>query len=125
MKRIALFLISISLLSCGNVGKTHLTDLDYRRERGNDYFYKKDGTVFSGTAWSSDNKTIKLEVSNGIISNATLYHSNGKVASIGSNGNFVYYDTDGNTITERQFKKDYPELMAQAGAFEHEINYLK
>lgn len=127
MKKVSFLFVSLvicCLISC-DLGKTHFTDLDFRRDHGNEYAYKKDGTVFTGTAWSSDDKTLKIEVNNGVITTVTLFHSNGNVASTGSKNNLSYYDTNGNVITEQQFEKNYPELMVQVGAFEHEVHYIE
>ena len=116
------------LISCDNLGKTHFTDLDFRRDHGNEYAYKKDGSVFTGTAWSSDGKTMKIVVNNGVISSATVYHSNGNIAGTvhpGNRGSDTYYDTNGTVITKQQFKQQYPDVMVQVGAFEHEVHYIE
>lgn len=129
MKKLLVLLVLFTcLISCGNLGKTNLTDLDFRRDRGNEYVYKKDGTVFSGTAWSSDGKTVKIEVNNGVLTTVTVYHSNGKIAATvqqGTNKSCSYYDLYGNTITESQFRKQYANVITQIGAFEHEVHYIE
>ncbi len=127
MEKVRLLFVSLIIccFSSCNLGNTHLTDLDFRRDHGNEYAYKKDGTVFNGTAWSSDDKTIKIEVNNGVITTVTLFHSNGNVAITGSIKNLTYYDINGSIITKQQFKINYPDLMVQAGAFEHEVHYLE
>lgn len=114
-------------VACDAVGKHYLKDLDFRRDHGNEYAYNKDGSVFTGTAWSSDGKTVKIEVNNGVINDVTLYHSNGDIAAQYTVGSRIenYYDTNGNQISEQQFKKEYPEVMVQLGAFEHEVHYLE
>ena len=89
---------------------------------------KRTGMYFFGTAWSSDGKTIKIDVNNGVITNVTMYHSNGNVAGTarpGASKSETYYDINGNTITRQQFKQQYPEVMIQVGAFEHEVQYLQ
>lgn len=115
------------LVACDAIGKHYLKDLDFRRDHGNEYAYNKDGSVFTGTAWSSDGKTVKIEVNNGVINYVTLYHSNGDIAAQYTAGSRIekYYDTNGNQISEQQFKKEYPEVMVQLGAFEHEVHYLE
>lgn len=116
------------MLSCGNIGKTYFSDLDFRKDHGNEYAYNKDGSVFTGTAWSSDGKTIKIDVNNGVITNVTVYHSNGNIAGTahpGNHGSDSYYDINGTGITKQQFKQQYPDVMVQVGAFEHEVHYIE
>ena len=127
MKKESFFLVGfiICFLSSCDIGKTHFSDLDFRKDHGNEFAYKKDGTVFTGTAWSSDNKTLKIDVNNGVITTLTLFHSNGKVASTGSKRNMTYYDANGNVITKQEFKKNYPDIIDQTFAIEHEIHYLE
>lgn len=129
MKKIfSILLMFTCFISCDNLGKTYLTDLDFRKDHGNEYAYKKDGSVYTGTAWSSDGKTVKIEVSNGVITTATFYHSNGNIAGIaypGSHGSDIYYDLNGNSITRQQFQQQYPNVIAQLGAFEHEVHYIE
>lgn len=129
MKKLLSMLIMLTcFISCDNLGKTHFTDLDFRKDHGNEYAYKKDGTVFSGTAWSSDGKTVKIDVSNGVITKVTVYHSNGNVAGTsqpGTRGSDTFFDTNGNSITEQQFMQLYPNIMAQLGALEHEVHYIE
>lgn len=130
MKKILYIIIAIcGILSCRNFGKTSFSDLDFRREHGNEYAYNKDGSVFSGTAWSSDGKTMKIEVYNGVIKSTTVYHSNGNIActvTLSTNPkNESYYDINGNAISKQQFKIEYHEVMVQAGAFEHEVHYIE
>ena len=124
---LTLLMSLILLIACDAVGKHYLKDLDFRRDHGNEYAYNKDGSVFTGTAWSSDGKTVKIEVNNGVINYVTLYHSNGDIAAQYTAGSRIgnYYDTNGNQISEQQFKKEYPEVMVQLGAFEHEVHYLE
>ena len=124
---LALLVAVTAIVSCNRIGKTYFSELVFRRDHGNEYAYKKDGNVFSGTAWSSDGKTIKIDVNNGVITNATMYHSNGNIAATARSGaskSETYYDINGNTITKQQFEKQYPEVMIQVGAFEHEVQYL-
>jgi hypothetical protein len=129
MKKVLVILAMFTcFISCDNLGKTHFTDLDFRKDHGNEYAYKKDGTVFSGTAWSSDGKTVKIDVSNGVITTVTVYHSNGNIAGIahpGTRGSDTFYDLNGNTITEQQFEQQYPNVVVQLGAFEHEVHYIE
>ena len=129
MKRILIIAIITScFISCGKIGKIHFTDLDFRKGGGNEYAYNKDGSVFTGTAWSSDEKTMKIEVNNGVINKVTLYHSNGKVAAsvhLGNSGSRLYFDTNGISITKQQFKRQYPNLLAQSSAFEYEVHYIE
>lgn len=126
---LALLMSLIFLAACDAVGKHYLKDLDFRRDHGNEYAFNKDGSVFTGTAWSSDGKTIKIEVNNGVINSATLYYSNGDIAAQSTFAsrkyNVNYYDTNGNQISEKQFMEEYPEVMVQFGAFTHEIHYLE
>lgn len=126
---LTLLMSLILLIACDAIGKHYLKDLDFRRDHGNEYVYNKDGSVFTGTAWSSDGKTLKIEVSNGILNQATQYHSNGEIAATvqftaGSKSR-KYFDTNGNQISKEQSEELYPELEVQAGAFEHEVHYLE
>lgn len=123
-----MLLIFTCFISCDNMGKTYFNDLDFRKDHGNEYAYKKDGTVYTGTAWSSDGKTVKIDVSNGVITTTTVYHSNGNIACTahpGTRDSDVYYDLNGNTITRQQFKQQYPNVLAQLGAFEYEVHYIE
>lgn len=125
---LALIVAVTAIVSCDGIGKTYFSELDFRRDHGNEYAYKKDGNVFSGTAWSSDGKTIKIDVNNGVITNVTMYHSNGNVAGTarpGASNSETYFDINGKTITRQQFKQQYPDVMIQVGAFEHEVQYLQ
>ena len=127
-KVLVIWVMFTCLISCDNLGKTHFTDLDFRRDRGNEFAYKKDGTVFTGTAWSSDGKTVKIDVSNGVITTVTVYHSNGNIAGTthpGSRGSDAFYDTNGNSLTEQQFMRQYPDVMAQLNALEYEVHYIE
>lgn len=128
MKKLFFIITTCCILSCGNIGKTNFSDLVFRKDHGNEYAYNKDGSVFTGTAWSSDGKTIKIDVNNGVITNATIYHSNGNVAVTthpSNRGNDSYYDINGTAITKQQFMQQYPDVMVQVGAFEHEVNYIE
>jgi len=129
MKKVLIILVLFTcFISCDNLGKTHFTDLDFRRNQGNEYAYKKDGTVFSGTAWSSDGKTVKIDVNNGVITTVTIYHSNGNIAGTthpGIGGSDTYYGINGNTLTKQQFKQQYSDVMAQLDAFGHEVHYIE
>jgi hypothetical protein len=127
-KVLVIWVMFTCLISCDNLGKTHFTDLDFRRDGRNEFAYKKDGTVFTGTAWSSDGKTVKIDVSNGVITTVTVYHSNGKIAGTthpGTRGSDTFYNTNGNTLTEQQFMNQYPDVMAQLNALEYEVHYIE
>lgn len=116
------------ILSCGNIGKTSFSDLDFRKDHGNEYAYNKDGSVFTGTAWSSDGKTVKIDVSNGVITTVTVYHSNGNIAGTAhpsTRDSDTFYDINGNAITKQQFEQQYPNLIAQLGALRYEVHYIE
>lgn len=126
MKKVFVFItLFICLISCGIKGKKHLHDLDLRIKDNSGFLYNKDGTVFTGTAWSSDEKTIKIEVTNGVITQTTMYHPNGTIAIKGESGNATFYDANGSVITKHEFKEKYPELRSQSEAIKYEFNLIK
>lgn len=118
--------ISLCLISCGVNGKTHLIDLDFRKDNRNEFAYNKDGTVFTGTAWSSDEKTIKIVAKNGVITSITFYHNNGQVAAFISEyeNRRAFYDHEGKLTDEKEFEFWYSKLVAQIKAFENEMHFI-
>ena len=126
MKKVLLICTMFTcFISCGFEGKKHMGDLDLRIKDNEGFLYNKDGSVYTGTVWSSDEKTVKLEVTNGVITQTTLYHPNGNVAITGGAGNYTFYDENGSTITKHEFKEQYPQLKSQTDAIKYEFHLIK
>ena len=126
MKKIVLFIfVVMSLLSCGNFGKTHLTDLDFRKDYELKYVYNKDGSVFTGTVWSGDDKTIKITAKSGVITSTTIYHHNGEIAAYITPHERSYYHEDGEQTDEDNLKFWHPNLVERLKAIEHEIHVIE
>lgn len=126
IKTIIVSFVAICALSCDQlgIGKKYFNDLEFREDRRNYYAYK-DGKVFDGTAWSSDGKTIKIEVNNGLVISVVGYHPNGNIAmETKTNGSETYYDEDGRTLSKAEFKQRYPNMEAQFNAFEPELHFM-
>lgn len=62
--------------------QTRLSDLDFNPDTG--YIYL-DGSVFTGTAWSSDGKTISITCNNGVVVALAAYHADGSKAIVSKN----------------------------------------
>ena len=127
MKKILLlFLMFTCFISCEEKAKTHLIDLDFKKDSRNEYAFNKNGTVFTGTAWSSDEKTIKIVAKNGVIMSTTIYHHNGQVAAYISEheNRRTLYDHEGKITDEKEFEFWYPNLVAQIKAIENEIHRI-
>lgn len=123
-KLFILFAMFTCFISCDFIGKKHLGDLDLRLKNNKGFLYNKDGSVFTGTAWSSDEKTIKIEVTNGVITQTTMYHPNGNIAITGGSGNYTFYDVNGSIISKSEFKEQYPELRSQSEAIKYEFHLI-
>jgi len=101
-------------------GKIHFSELEFRK--GQKYAYKN-GEAFSGTAWSSDEKSFSMTADGGVVIGAKAYHSNGRVAIDGDPVNKIrtHYDEYGNVMSEAEFKSKYPHIMQKVKAFSYEI----
>ena len=104
-------------------GKIHFSELEFRE--GQKYAYKN-GEAFSGTAWSSDEKSFSMSADGGVVIGAKAYHSNGRVAADIDpvNKNIIYYDEYGNVMSKREFKSKYPHEIQKAKAFSYEIKEI-
>ncbi len=104
-------------------GKIHFSELEFRK--GQKYAYK-DGEAFSGTAWSSDEKSFSMTADGGVVIGAKAYHSNGRVAIDGDPVNKIrtHYDEYGNVMSEAEFKSKYPHIMQKVKAFSYEIKEI-
>lgn len=76
----------LALTSCAGFGiggngndTTHLSDLKYYKKGQTRLVYKGD-VLFSGTAWSSDGKTLNIVCNNGELVESHLFNPNGTVA---------------------------------------------
>lgn len=72
----------------------------------NVFVHDKKGNAFDGTAWSSDGKTLSIEVNNGILVCLKMYYENGKIATYNTLQQHTFYDKDGNEINEADFRKE-------------------
>lgn len=111
MKKYLLGLL-LFLVSCG-IGKTYLYELDFTEDKDrksgnifNVFVHDKKGNAFDGTAWSSDGKTLSIEVNNGILVSLKMYYENGKIATYNTLQQHIFYDKDGNEISEADFRKE-------------------
>ena len=119
MKKYLLGLL-LFFVSCG-IGKTYLYELDFTEDKDrksgnifNVFVHDKKGNAFDGTAWSSDGKTLSIEVNNGILVCLKMYYENGEMATYSTLQQRTYYDKDGNVISETvdeyyAFKNEFPE----------------
>ena len=91
-----------------NIKKTHLSELENKEG----IFLKKGEGVFTGKAWSSDNKTVCLECDTGRPVSIFVYYENGSVATkMIFSGDAVFddvkqevkmFDKRGNQVTEEE-----------------------
>ena len=109
MKKYLLGLL-LFFVSCG-IGKTYLYELDFTEDKDrksgnifNVFVHDKKGNAFDGTAWSSDGKTLAIEVNNGILVCLKMYYENGEMATYSTLQQRTYYDKDGNVISETDFR---------------------
>lgn len=94
MKKYLLGLL-LFFVSCG-IGKTYLYELDFTEDKDrksgnifNVFVHDKKGNAFDGTAWSSDGKTLSIEVNNGILVCLKMYYENGEMATYSTHYNNV------------------------------------
>lgn len=119
----ALFLtlfVFLAFTACEN--KTYFSQLTFtNRER---YAYK-DGAVFDGSAWSSNEK-MRADFKEGVLQKATVFFDDGNVAVVsintGKNLDVEYFDENGNIISESQFKSQYSQTWNMIMALEGEVH---
>lgn len=70
------------------------------------FVHDKKGNAFDGTAWSSDGKSLSIEVNNGILVCLKMYYENGKIAIYSTLQQRTCYDKDGNEISETDFRAE-------------------
>ncbi len=94
MKKYLLGLL-LFFVSCG-IGKTYLYELDFTEDKDrksgnifNVFVHDKKGNAFDGTAWSSDGKTLSIEVNNGILVCLKMYYENGEMATYKESNNVL------------------------------------
>lgn len=107
--------------------KNHLNDLGFKNEEPYLYVYNKDGSVFSGTAWNSDEKTIKIDAEKGMVTKCTIYHNNGNIAAYiipDKNSEQKFFGERGNEISQDQFEKIYETYLVQTQAYWEEMKFL-
>ena len=110
MKKYLLVLL-LFFVSCG-IGKTYLYELDLTEDTdrksgiSNVFVHDKKGNAFDGTAWSSDGKSLSIEVNNGILVCLTMYYESGKIAIYSTLQQRTCYDKDGNEISETDFRAE-------------------
>lgn len=115
-----LFLI-LATTSCST--RPHLSDLEIKGECNHVYFK---GKAFTGTALSSDGKTMSITCHNGIVDSIVVYHGNGRRAirctSLYGKGDF--YDSFGTPICIEDFIRYYPGFVEQISAASYELKGL-
>ena len=110
MKKYLLVLL-LFFVSCG-IGKTYLYELDLTEDTdrksgiSNVFVHDKKGNAVDGTAWSSDGKSLSIEVNNGILVCLKMYYENGKIAIYSTLQQRTCYDKDGNEISETDFRAE-------------------
>lgn len=114
-------LMTVFAMACTSA--TEMSDLEIDKATSHVYC---DGRMFTGTAWSSDGKTISITCHNGIVDSIVAYHANGKkaVQSMSFRKKGVCYDVTGNPISMERFIECYPELVGQIAKFSFEIKEL-
>ena len=121
----------LMLLPCC-MKKTHLSDLENR----DGIFVKKGEGVFTGKAWSSDDKTVCIECETGRPKSLSFFYDNGQMAGkiIIKGYNFFdpdvdgeLYDINGNPISEEKFSntKEGEEVYQKMVVYMREINNSK
>lgn len=108
------------LLCMACSSRTELSEL--KLEKTTQYVYLN-GKAFTGTAWSSDGKTISVTCKNGIVQSVIAYHENGAKAIESSSllGKGKCFDQAGNPVKIDDFIKAYPGLVEQIAAITYEI----
>lgn len=106
-----LFCLLLLFASCGSKIRFHELNFveDRDRKSGNIFnVFVRDqkGNAFDGTAWSSDGKTLSIEVDEGILVCSKIYYDNGKIASYNTLHQHIFYDKEGKEISEEDFKKE-------------------
>lgn len=113
--------MTVLLLSC--TSSTDMSDLEVDK---NTFYVYKNGKAFSGTAWSSDGKTINITCHNGVVDSIIAYHANGKTAvkSLSFRRSGTCYDNTGKPISMENFINRYPDLVEKIAALSFEIKGL-
>lgn len=111
-------LTALLCLSCSS--RVELADLEFKKDT--QYVYLN-GKVFTGTAWSSDYKTICITCKNGVVYSLTAYHENGAKAieSTSLLGEGKCFDQAGHPMEMDDFINTYPELVEQIAAITYEL----
>ena len=118
---LTIFVLTIS--ACGRGGTTtiHFSDISVERDGLKKYAFI-DGSLFTGTAWSSDDKSASISFQDGIMQKAVVYQANGKEAVVKyASSNPTFYDEHGITMSEDAFRDSYGHLWDKIGALEAEL----
>ena len=109
--------------------KTHLSDLENREG----IMVKKGEGVFTGKAWSSDDKTICLECETGRPTSLYIYYEDGKLAGkayfkgdniFDQDVDGVFFDKDGNPVDDDKFldSEDGKEVFQKVAIYFRELS---
>lgn len=109
------------ICSCTKSGNVHLSDLELDATSGAVYM---DGSPYTGTVWSDDEKTINLTVESGELKKIVYYHENGKPAMVTEPGEGVcFFNDEGRPMLDRAFFDKYKELAQKAESIMSAIPY--
>lgn len=121
---LALLSCAILFAGCGD-RKKHFTDPDMSFREGAEYAYK-DGKVFTGDVWTSDDETLHAVYDKGRIIHAEFFYKGKKVLKeFMSRDSTAYYNKNGETITRSEFDELYPDAKETFEAFNPEIEANK
>ena len=85
-----------------------------------------EGKAFTGTAWSSDGKTMSITCHDGIMDSMMVYHANGRKAikSMTLYGKGDCFDASGKAISMEELIENYPGLIDQVASASYELKGL-
>ena len=114
-------ILVLTLISCTSTPS--LSDLEIV---GSSKLVYCEGKAFSGTAWSSDGKTMCITCHNGIVDSMVVYHANGRKAikSITLYSKGECFDDSGKSISMEELIENYPKLIDQVAAASYELKGL-
>lgn len=113
--------LALALISC--TSKPSLSDLEII---GDPKLVYSEGKIFSGTAWSSDGKTMSITCHDGIVDSIMVYHANGRKAikSTSLYGKGECFNDYGMPISLEELIKYYPNLTEQVAEISYEVKGL-
>lgn len=114
-------LMALTFISCSS--EPCFSDLEIVGEHKLVYCESK---VFSGTAWSSDGKTMSITCHYGKVDSIMVYHANGckAIKSTSLYGKGECFNNHGIPIGIEELMKYYPELIEQVATLSYEIKGL-